>query len=139
MKTISLISKLFSIIVVTLLIVQTSDAQCETWHNLSNKDHVEDAYVLYRDYCKAGDYEKAYSYWEIVYKNAPTADGKRSCVYSDGRFMLTGKFNAAKKKKKQKEIANFIFRLMAEQKQCFPDIEITQPSKNIMKFRTEID
>ena len=113
-------------------------SQCETWHHSSELDNLENAFVIYRDYLKKEELEKAYPHWEVVYQASPALDGKRSWVYSDGRILLTQRFNSEMDKKQKKEIAHFILRLIEEQKKCYPESEIVLPPKNIMKFRSEI-
>lgn len=114
-------------------------SQCDTWHGLANNENLLNSFVLYRDFLKRGENEKAFELWEVVYENSPAADGQRSTVYSDGVKLYTEKFNAERKKKRKKEFAGIIYRLMEEQKKCYPDSEVISPSREIMEFRSETE
>ncbi|MCB0638460.1 MAG: hypothetical protein KDC54_17645, partial [Lewinella sp.] len=59
---------------------------CPKFTDAPNQDDAETWYVLYRDFLRAQDYDKAYNYWRRVYEVAPAADGRRNTVYSDGIF-----------------------------------------------------
>jgi hypothetical protein len=93
----------------------------------------------YKDFLKRGENEKALQLWKVVYEKSPAADGKRISVYSDGIKLYTEKFNAERNKKRKKEFAEIIYRLMEEQKKCYPDSEVISPSKEIMEFRSETE
>ncbi len=61
---------------------------CPKFSDAPNPDEALENYVLYRDFIKAGEWDKAYAYWQKVYPVAPAADGKRNTVLADGiRFM----------------------------------------------------
>lgn len=130
---------LFSVLLI-LYICNASDlrAQCETWHNNPQQKEITDSYILYRQNFKSGSFDTAFTYWTVVYYNAPAADGSRSQVYIDGVKMLEEQFKLAKRKKDKKEIADFILRLIDEQKDCYPNSKTPSPSKNLMEFRSEI-
>lgn len=114
-------------------------SQCKTWHGLDDNENLLNSFVLYKDYLKRGENEKAFQLWEVVYENSPAADGNRSTVYSDGIKLYTEKFNVERNKKRKKEFAGIVYRLMEEQKNCYPDSEVIPPSKEIMEFRSEVE
>ncbi|MEZ4960528.1 MAG: hypothetical protein R2830_11980 [Saprospiraceae bacterium] len=96
-------------------------SQCETWNKSPDKDALEEAHVLYRQFIKTEDYDQAFPYWEKAYKGAPAADGQRSSHYVDGRKIYISKFKKEKDEAKKKEYGNMILRLFDEQVQCYPD------------------
>lgn len=57
---------------------------CPRFSDAPNEDEVIEQYVLYRDFLKAEDWERAYDYWQKVYAVAPAADGQRNTVLADG-------------------------------------------------------
>ncbi|PSR11448.1 MAG: hypothetical protein DA408_01775 [Bacteroidetes bacterium] len=57
---------------------------CPKFSDAPNPDDAETNYVLYRDFLRAKDYDKAHAYWQKVYAVAPAADGQRNTVFSDG-------------------------------------------------------
>jgi hypothetical protein len=127
---------LISLLVGTMGLFSTSTfSQCENWMKSSEIKSLEDAYSIYRSALRSGDYEIAYLNWEKVYQSAPGADGRRSTVYSDGRILLEAKFLADTDIVRKKENKDFIFRLIEEQKLCFPGSKIVNPSKDVMDFR----
>ncbi len=94
--------------------------QCETWLNKPNKDVLEEAHVLYRQFMKSKEYDKAFDNWKVAYEGAPAADGQRSSHFVDGRTIYMEKFKAATDDAKKKEYAGVILRLYDEHLECYP-------------------
>jgi hypothetical protein len=94
--------------------------QCQSWIGSPQKDALEEAHVLYRQFVKAEDYTQAFPYWEKAYKGAPAADGQRSSHYVDGRKIYLHMFKNEKDEAKKKEYAAIVLRLFDEQVQCYP-------------------
>lgn len=113
-------------------------AQCETWTHHPKQKEITASYILYRQSLKNGNFKIAFENWSLVYKNTPAADGHRSSVYTDGVKMLEEQFKQANRKKKKRQIVDFIFQLIKEQKRCFPNSNIISPSKNVLDFSSEI-
>ena len=61
---------------------------CPKFTDAPNPSQVEDNYVIYRDFLRAGDVPKAYALWQEVYKVAPAADGRRNTVITDGIYFM---------------------------------------------------
>ena len=99
--------------------------QCETWLKSPQKDALEEAHVLYRQFMKTEEYDKAFPYWEKAYKGAPAADGQRSMHFTDGRKIHLDKFKKATDEAQKKEYAAIALRLFDEQAQCYPDEKAT--------------
>lgn len=95
-------------------------SQCETWMNKPNKEQLEEAHVLYRDFLKVKDYENAFAQWKIAYEGAPAADGQRSSHYVDGRTLYLEKFKNETDEAKKKEYYNMIIKLFDEHAECYP-------------------
>lgn len=96
-------------------------SQCETWLKSPQKDALEEAHVLYRQFMKTEEYGKAFEYWKKAYEGAPAADGQRSTQYKDGRTIYIHKFKNETDEAKKQEYAAIILRLFDEQVQCYPD------------------
>ena len=75
----------FITIMCGILFTLSAQAQCETWVNSAKKDQAEEAHVLYRQFLKSKEFDKAFEHWQKVFAIAPAADGQRSFHYSDGR------------------------------------------------------
>jgi hypothetical protein len=99
-------------------------SQCETWVNSPNKDALEEAHVLYRQFVKTEEYDKAFEYWKKAYEGAPAADGQRSSHYKDGRAIYIHKFKNETDEAKKKEYANMVIKLFDEQIKCYPDEKV---------------
>ncbi len=96
--------------------------QCQSWVGLPNKDAIEEAHVLYRQFMKnEAEYEQAFPYWEKAYKGAPGADGQRSSHFVDGRKIYLYKFKKETDAAKKAEYAAAALRLFDEQGQCYPN------------------
>jgi tetratricopeptide (TPR) repeat protein len=95
--------------------------QCATWIKSPQKDALEEAHVLYRQFMKTEEYKMAFEHWKKAYEGAPAADGQRSWHFSDGRKIYTHFYKEEKDPAKKKEYGNVILRLYDEQVQCYPD------------------
>lgn len=96
-------------------------SQCESWVNSPNKDALEEAHVLYRQFVKAGDYDKAYEFWKKAYEGAPAADGKRASHFVDGRAIYIHKFKGTSDPAEKTKYADLILGLFDQQMQCYPN------------------
>ncbi len=77
--------RIFSLLV-TMVTVSgfTLNAQCDNWIGKPTQTDAENAHSIYRQALKANDYTTAFENWQIAYKLAPAADGKRDYHYTDG-------------------------------------------------------
>ena len=112
-------------------------AQCQVWQTFPEEKmkELQESYVVYRDMLQKEAYEPAFFHWQIVYKEAPAADGQRSYVYSDGRNFYLRKFKTEKHKRKKALIASVIFDLREEQKECYPEVELEELPTELLKFK----
>ncbi|MEY3369154.1 MAG: hypothetical protein RI973_2309 [Bacteroidota bacterium] len=95
--------------------------QCESWVNSPNKDALEEAHVLYRQFVKAEEYDKAFEFWKKAYEGAPAADGKRASHFVDGRAIYIHKFKNTSDPAEKKKYADLIIGLFDQQTQCYPN------------------
>ncbi|MBI5916675.1 MAG: hypothetical protein HY842_14960 [Bacteroidetes bacterium] len=95
--------------------------QCENWMKSPQKDALEEAHVLYRQFIKTEEYDKAFDYWKKAYEGAPAADGQRSTHYADGRKIYLHKFKNTTDAAQKKEYANMVLKLFDQQAQCYPN------------------
>ncbi|MBX2874579.1 MAG: hypothetical protein KTR30_20825 [Saprospiraceae bacterium] len=112
-------------------------AQCPTWQELPEQEMkaIQDSYVVFRDAIKKEDYEIAFMHWQIVYKGAAAADGQRPTVYSDGRKLQLRKFMTASTKKAKTKIAQMVFTLREQQKECYPASELEEIPAELLKYK----
>ena len=115
------IQKLFILTLLVAAFAVPAYNQCQTWINLPNRDAIEEAHVLYRQFIKSEDYDKAFEYWKTAYEAAPAADGQRSYHYSDGIKIYMDKFKKTTDEAKKKEYSAMILKLYNEQVQCYPN------------------
>src|SRR5699024_6145413 len=57
---------------------------CGTFEDSRYGDDAITAHVLYRDYLKREQYDRAFPFWKKAFSIAPAADGKRTTHFSDG-------------------------------------------------------
>lgn len=94
---------------------------CPKFSDAPNPDEAETNYVLYRDFLRADDYDKAYELWKKVYEVAPAADGQRNTVFADG-IRFNQRFIAETKDTAQWEpYIDRIFELYDQIQQCYPE------------------
>ncbi len=119
MKT--MIPKILIIALAVVGITYNIHSQCATWINSPQKDAIEEAHVLYRQFIKSEEYDKAFDYWKKAYEAAPAADGRRSSHFSDGRKIYFHKLKSAANDAQKNELIGHILRLYEEQMKCYPD------------------
>lgn len=100
---------------------ESVDPTCRQFKHLgSKKQEALEAFVLYRDFLKAKDYEESYSYWKTAFKLAPGSDGRKKYHYDDGVKLFSHFYkNAAEADKKM--WVDSIKMLYDRRKQCFGD------------------
>ena len=64
-------------------------SQCRTWTGHLEEKELMENYVWYRDCLKLNKYEKAFPFWEKVYKAAPDVDARKTNIYTDGVLLYT--------------------------------------------------
>src|SRR5690625_663681 len=64
--------------------VETEPNTCGTFDDIRYGDDAITAHVLYRDYLKREQYERAFPCWKKAFSIAPAADGKRTTHCTDG-------------------------------------------------------
>ncbi|HMO39745.1 MAG TPA: hypothetical protein PKC76_11840 [Saprospiraceae bacterium] len=124
---------LLRISIATMLISSlaiAANAQCGTWNDKPNKDDLEGAHSIYRQYLKdkqvsdieqmdAENFGIAFENWKKVYDASPAADGQRATHYVDGRTLYMAMHNKTTDAAKRKEYADLILKLYDEQMQCY--------------------
>ncbi len=102
-----------------VLMAAEMNAQCGKFADSADGAEAEQAHVLYRDAIKANNFAEAFKNWQIAYKIAPAADGKRDFHYSDGRKIYMNFLEKETDEAKKQEHINTILRLYDEQIQCY--------------------
>lgn len=94
---------------------------CPKFSDLENSNKITDNYVIYRDYLKTNQIDKAYELWKTVYDVAPAADGKRNTVLTDGIYFMEYYMSQMTDGIKQKEYKTKVFELYDQIDQCYPE------------------
>ncbi len=102
-------------------IVDENLSPCPKFSDAPNPDQAEEDYVLYRDNLKFNRLDKAFDYWQKVYKVAPAADGKRNTVYSDGIYFYEFFLSQTTDSTQQAAYVDAIFELYDQIKTCYPE------------------
>lgn len=100
---------------------------CPNFTDAPNQDDAETNYVLYRDFLKAQEYEKAMGYWRKVYAVAPAADGQRNTVFSDGIFF----YEHFLSKTNDQAYVDSIFQLYDEIDKCYPQRRLRDRAQSL--------
>lgn len=101
------------------------NAQCETWIGKPTQSDAENAHSIYRQALKAGDFTTAYENWQIAFKIAPAADGKRDYHYTDGIALLKQKLTNVTDDKTKSEYHAEIMKLYDQAIGCYKSKAIT--------------
>lgn len=94
---------------------------CPKFSDAPVPDEAETNYVLYRDFLRAGDWNKAFDFWQKVYEVAPAADGQRNTVYADGirfyEFFMTQTQDSLQKE----AFIDQVFAIYDQIQECYPE------------------
>ena len=100
---------------------QANLSPCPKFFDSKNKEELEDAYIIYRDFLNMKKYEESFDMWKKVYDEAPAADGQRWTVYSDGMKYYKHFMKNEADEEKKKEYVQKILRLYDEIGECYPE------------------
>lgn len=112
----------------TLIVVFATsmvNAQCENWIGKPTQTDAENAHSIYRQALKAGDYTTAFENWQIAFKLAPAADGKRDYHYTDGVALYKHLLTTTTDEKLTAEYKAKIVMLYDQAISCFQSKSIT--------------
>ncbi|MCB0628754.1 MAG: hypothetical protein R2824_21960 [Saprospiraceae bacterium] len=102
---------------------------CPKFSDAPNPDEAETNYVLYRDFLRVNDYEKAYELWQKVYEVAPAADGQRNTVLADGIRFNERFIRETPDTSKWEPYIDKIFALYDQVGECYPEGGYVQARK----------
>ncbi len=94
---------------------------CPKFRDAPNPDDAETNYVLYRDFLRVNDWDKAFQLWKKVYEVAPAADGRRNTVYADGIRFYEYFISQTTDSLKRDAYVDTIFNLYDEIGRCYPE------------------
>ena len=99
--------------------VKLSD--CPKFSDAPNPDQITDDYVIYRDFIKTGQVDRAYELWQKVYAVAPAADGQRNTVIADGIYFMEYFASQTTDATKQAEYRDKVFEFYDVLDRCYPE------------------
>ncbi len=87
--------------------------------NSGDRDEAETAFVLYRDFVKAGDMAKALPLWKKAYQLAPGANGRIQYHFDDGVKIYTDLFKKAQDKMQKQAYVDTVMMIYDKRVECF--------------------
>lgn len=87
--------------------------------NSGDRDEAETAFVLYRDFVKAGDMAKALPLWKKAYQLAPGANGRIQYHFDDGVKIYTDLFKKAQDKMQKQAYMDTVMMIYDKRVECF--------------------
>ncbi|MBK8627582.1 MAG: hypothetical protein IPN86_19065 [Saprospiraceae bacterium] len=120
-------NRIISSIYVFIAVISANllNAQCENWIGKPTQTDAENAHSIYRQALKAGDYTTAFENWQIAYKLAPAADGKRDYHYTDGVLLYKNMLANVADEKTKAEYHAQITKLYDQAIACYQSKSIT--------------
>ncbi len=94
---------------------------CPKFSDAPNPDDAETNYVLYRDFLKANNWDRAFALWRQVYAVSPAADGRRNTVYADGIRLYEHAIQTAQDSMLKKRYVDTIFMIYDQIQECYPE------------------
>jgi len=105
----------------TTLPAQSELSPCAKFPDAPDPDKAETNYVLYRDFLRAREWERAFELWKEVYEVAPAADGQRNTVYEDGIRFYEYFIKQTGDSLKKQAYVDSIFIIYDEMDRCYPE------------------
>lgn len=101
------------------------EGPCATFNDITpgEKDEAETAYVLYKDFIRAKDYDEAYKYWSRAMELAPKSNGRIYYQYDDGLRIYKHFHDNEDDPAKKEEWAMKSMELYDQRMECFGDEE----------------
>lgn len=94
---------------------------CPKFQDAPHPDEVETNYVLYRDFLRVNDWDRAFGLWKKVYAVAPAADGRRNTVYADGIRFYEYFISQTQDSARIDAYVDTIFMVYDEIDRCYPE------------------
>lgn len=121
-------TKFFLTIASLALIISHTSAQCTTWNDLPNRDHLEGQHSVYRGLIKSENFQEAFDPWKEVYNAAPAADGLRDFHYTDGIEIYKNLFANESDETKKEEYKQIITKMYDDCASCY-EMQVVKLSK----------
>lgn len=101
---------------------KTINTTCTTLSQLDYvlKEKTETAYVLYRDFLKAKDYNQALTLWKQAFYAAPAANGKVKYQFDDGVSIYKQLYNTTSDPSLQKSYMDTVMNIYNKRIECYP-------------------
>jgi len=99
------------------------DGPCPSFADITplQKDEAETAYVLYKDFLRAKNYDESYKYWQTAMRLAPRSNGNIQYQFEDGLKIFKHYHDVATEESAKKEWAEKAMALYAQRVECFGD------------------
>ena len=88
----------------------------------SQKDEAETAYVLYRDFYKSKEYDRAMPLWKKAFDMAPAANGRMKYQYDDGVGIYKAMVESTDDMATKKEYVENIMAIYDKRAECTGDV-----------------
>ncbi|WP_235296581.1 tetratricopeptide repeat protein [Portibacter marinus] len=99
------------------------EGNCASFSDITpaQKDQAETAYVLYKDFLRAKDYDQAYDYWKTAMRLAPKSNGTIQYQFDDGLRIFKHYYDQTSDSTEMKEWAEKAMDLYELRVECFGD------------------
>jgi hypothetical protein len=96
---------------------------CATFDDLPGyeRGQAETAFVLYRDYMKAENYQEALNQWKIAYSTAPGSNGRVKYHFDDGVKIYKYFYDNTQDETLQRAYVDTVLMILDKRKECFGD------------------
>lgn len=92
---------------------------CGTFQDSRYGDDAITAHVLYRDYLKREQYDRAFPFWKKAFSIAPAADGKRTTHFSDGILFYEYFYEETEDEALKAKYIDTVFMLYDQMEECY--------------------
>ena len=110
---------------------QAPENPCTTFAELpaNERDEVETAYVLYKDFIKQNEFDKALPYWKVAYYGAPASNGRVKYQFDDGVRLYTYLYQQATTESAKQAMIDSVMSVYDKRIDCFGDAAYIQGRK----------
>lgn len=107
----------------TIPVKQEPKSPCISFADLSgyDRERAETAFVLYKDYMKANNFEEAIKHWKLAYSLAPGSNGRVKYHFEDGANIYKRLYDNTTDPTLKKHYVDTIMMIYDKKKECFGD------------------
>ncbi|MBK9254729.1 MAG: hypothetical protein IPM42_04515 [Saprospiraceae bacterium] len=111
--------------------VAPSNPDCKSFNDIGgyDRERAETAYILYKDFFKAGNFEESMKHWRLAYQLAPGSNGRVKSQFGDGAALYKELYDKSMDPILKRSYVDTIMMIYNQQISCFGDTALVNGLK----------